>query len=91
MPGFWVSPTADAPPSLTVIGSSNYGRRSTVRDVETNLLVTTTEPTLRAALADEVANLRKWTEPVDDATFAAPDRRVAWGVKLAARLLRDKL
>ena len=53
--------------------------------------MTTTEPTLRAALADEVANLRKWTEPVDDATFAASDRRVAWGVKVAARLLRDKL
>lgn len=86
-----MSPANDAPPSLTVIGSSNYGRRSTVRDVETNLLVTTTSPTLRAALAGEVDNLREWTEPVDDATFAAPDRRVALGVKLAARMLRDKL
>ena len=72
-----------------IIGSSNYGRRSAVRDIEANVLVTTTDPALRLAMADEVNRIRSWSVEVDERTFQRPDRRVALGVKVAAWCIQD--
>lgn len=79
-------------PALTLIGSSNYGRRSAARDLEANVLVTTTSPDLQARLKKEVEDIRTWAvDKVDDALFAKKDRRVKEGVKVAAKLIEDML
>lgn len=90
-PGALSHPHA-GPPNLTLVGSSNYGRRSAERDLEASLLVVTDGDPLKAALEREVAGLREWaTDVVDEKMFARPDRRVKVGVKLAAKAIRNML
>lgn len=79
-------------PFLTLIGSSNYGRRSAERDLEANVLVTTFSPELRKDLQEEIVQIRSWaTDVVDDKLFARKERRVGWGVRKAADAIKDKL
>ena len=99
--GVWLSPAAAAgadsgaraggevgkgDPTLTLVGSTNYGYRSAVRDIEVNLAVQTTSPALRKALGDELRNIHQHaTDKVDEALFRREDRRVGWINRLAAR------
>lgn len=79
-------------PNLTLIGSSNYGRRSAERDLEASLLVVTDGDGLKQALKQEVDNLREYaTDEVNEKMFARPDRKVKLGVKLAAKAIRNML
>lgn len=80
--------TEDGPliPYLTLIGSSNYGYRSAVRDVEVNAVVQTSSEELSSALGNELDNIRKHaTDKVDDALFGRKDRKVGPINKIAAR------
>lgn len=80
------------PPYLTLIGSSNYGRRSAARDLEANVLVTTDAGELQHRLKAELDGIRRYaTDPVDESLFARKDRRVPWGVKVAAKVIEDML
>lgn len=88
--GIWLN-TADGNPFATVIGSSNYGPRSASRDTEVNALVMTSNRGLQEQLRAEITNLREHTQVVTDETFTLPGRRVGWGVKIAAWLIKDML
>jgi CDP-diacylglycerol--glycerol-3-phosphate 3-phosphatidyltransferase len=48
--GLWVSLNERAPPSVTMIGSPNFGQRSSERDLEAQALVITKNENLRQAL-----------------------------------------
>ncbi|SCV68094.1 BQ2448_215 [Microbotryum intermedium] len=88
----WMRHTHPEPPWLTVIGSSNYGSRSASRDLEANVLLTTSSPHLRKALGKELEVLRTYAiDLVDDELFARKDRVVPWGVKIAAKVIEDML
>ncbi|KAL8279179.1 hypothetical protein RQP46_008435 [Phenoliferia psychrophenolica] len=79
-------------PYLTLIGSSNYGRRSAERDLEANVLLTTYSAELRADLQDEILGIRQYAvDLVDDQLFARSERRVPWGVKVAAKAIETML
>jgi CDP-diacylglycerol--glycerol-3-phosphate 3-phosphatidyltransferase len=79
-------------PLLTLIGSSNYGRRSAERDVEANLLITTFSPSLRKDLLAEIALTRKYaTDLVDEKLFERKDRQVSRGVKIASKVIENML
>lgn len=79
-------------PTATLIGSSNFGRRSAERDLEAGLLVVTDGEQLRTKLKAEVDGLRSWADDVvDRSLFARPERKVGWGVRLAARSIRNML
>ncbi|KAK4705960.1 hypothetical protein P7C70_g250, partial [Phenoliferia sp. Uapishka_3] len=79
-------------PYLTLIGSSNYGRRSAERDLEANLLLTTYSTELRSDLQEEIHGIRKYAvDLVDDQLFARKERRVPWGVKVAAKAIETML
>ena len=81
-----------SPPFLTLIGSSNFGSRSASRDLEAGVLVTTQNSNLRWALENEVRSIRKYADVlVDRALFAKPDRRVPWGVRVAANAIETML
>lgn len=83
--GIWLSPRGHEP-TLTVVGSSNYGYRSAVRDLEVNLIIQTFSPDLRRELAKEIEHIGMYAvEKVDEALFAKTDRKVGWINKLAAR------
>ncbi|KAK9899372.1 hypothetical protein P389DRAFT_168340 [Cystobasidium minutum MCA 4210] len=79
-------------PHLTLIGSSNYGYRSAVRDVEVNAVIQTSSDELQIALGNELDNIRKHAnDKVDDALFERKDRRVGPINKLAAKVIADML
>lgn len=88
-----ISPSKNSNPVATVIGSSNYGPRSTTRDMEINFLITTICPNLQQSLSNELRNLNQnqWTELVDRDVFLRKDRVVPVGVKFASWLIRDML
>lgn len=89
--GLWVSfPGAVQPedPSLTVIGSSNYTKRSYELDLEANVIIATSDPSLRRRLGEEVAWLNEYAKPVGEAEFEKPERKVSVGVRLSMWLVR---
>ncbi|GAA5823393.1 hypothetical protein JCM10212_004314, partial [Sporobolomyces blumeae] len=80
------------PPFLTLIGSSNYGSRSATRDLEANVLVTTQGRGLRKRLEQELARIRNDArDKVDARLFEREDRKVPWGVKVAAKAIESML
>ncbi|KAK4055148.1 CDP-diacylglycerol--glycerol-3-phosphate 3-phosphatidyltransferase [Microbotryomycetes sp. JL201] len=79
-------------PCLSLIGSSNYGRRSASRDLEANVLIQTTSRDLSLELKREVESIREYAvDRVNDRLFAKKDRKVKEGVKVAAKLIEDML
>lgn len=95
--GLWVTfpspPTSTAPendqdPSLTVIGSSNYTKRSYELDLEANVIIATSDPGLRRRLGEEVKWLGEHAKPVDEAEFEKPERKVSVSVRLSMWLVR---
>ncbi|XP_059470727.1 CDP-diacylglycerol--glycerol-3-phosphate 3-phosphatidyltransferase, mitochondrial [Neocloeon triangulifer] len=59
--GLWYQNSLEEQPELTLVGSPNFGERSTVRDLELQLAVVTTHKGLRSQLAEEVHDLKKGT------------------------------
>ncbi|WFD08173.1 CDP-diacylglycerol--glycerol-3-phosphate 1-phosphatidyltransferase [Malassezia vespertilionis] len=75
--GVWITPPSSSMPSVTLIGSSNYGARSEKFDLECSLLVSTTAPKLRKTLQKEVLEMRyDARDVIDSAVFASPERKV---------------
>jgi CDP-diacylglycerol--glycerol-3-phosphate 3-phosphatidyltransferase len=100
--GLWISlPTAPntssaeneaAPvqedPSITVIGSSNYTKRSYELDLEANVVIATSDPGLRRRLGDEVKWLGEHAKPVDESEFEKEERKVSMSVRLSMWAVR---
>ncbi|KAF9917328.1 CDP-diacylglycerol--glycerol-3-phosphate 3-phosphatidyltransferase [Lobosporangium transversale] len=88
--GLWVYPPNSVLPVMTTIGSPNFGYRSIVRDLEAQLLMVTSNHSLRKSLHEELHALRHYTYPVTERTFKAVDRQApAWvgGVSRAIRTM----
>lgn len=75
-------------PSLTVIGSSNYTKRSYELDLEANVIIATTDPSLRRRLGEEVKWLGEHARPVDESEFEKPERQVSLSVRLSMWAVR---
>ena len=75
-------------PSLTVIGSSNYTKRSYELDLEANVIIATSDPGLRRRLGEEVKWLNKHATPVDEGEFEKPERKVSVAVRLSMWAVR---
>jgi CDP-diacylglycerol--glycerol-3-phosphate 3-phosphatidyltransferase len=89
--GLWVtfpSEEASEDPSLTVIGSSNYTKRSYELDLEANVVIATSDPGLRKRLGEEVKWLGEHAKAVDESEFEKPERRVGMSVRLSMWLVR---
>ena len=87
------TPASDVPaeqedPSLTVVGSSNYTKRSYELDLEANVIIATSDPGLRRRLGEEVKWLGEYAKPVDESEFEKPERKVGVGVRLSMWLVR---
>lgn len=83
--GLWVTLPggADVGPSLTVVGSSNYTRRSYSLDLEAGALVVTENEALRRRLAEEQRWLGAHAEVVTRDDLARNERRVGLRVRVA--------
>jgi CDP-diacylglycerol---glycerol-3-phosphate 3-phosphatidyltransferase len=72
--GMWFSPSVHSPPQLTIVGSSNFGRRSYGCDLESQLVMFTRSPVLRQKLHDEYQQLTQPAELVSDQVWTRTDR-----------------
>lgn len=96
--GLWVtfpssssSPSSEADkedPSLTVIGSSNYTKRSYELDLEANVVIATSDPGLRRRLGEEVKWLGEHAKKVDEKEFEKPEKKVGMNVRMAMWAVR---
>ncbi|XP_020300212.1 CDP-diacylglycerol--glycerol-3-phosphate 3-phosphatidyltransferase, mitochondrial isoform X3 [Pseudomyrmex gracilis] len=72
--GLWYTFPNQQKPSLTLVGSPNFGYRSVNRDLETQLALVTKNKKLQNALHEEQARLFSCAKPVTRKTFSQQDR-----------------
>jgi CDP-diacylglycerol---glycerol-3-phosphate 3-phosphatidyltransferase len=93
--GVWLTvPTLPEGPTKTLIGSSNFGSRSALRDLECTLLIETKgdKNEFSRSLKGEVEALREDAKDVvSDELFQREERKVHWGVKLATEVIKGRL
>ena len=79
-------------PFLTILGSSNYTRRSYSLDLESNIVILTKNESLQNELRNELNHLFKNTKDVTLNDFKEdPEKHVKPGVKIATKLLGRRL
>lgn len=79
-------PNEDSP-SITLVGSSNYTKRSYSLDLEMNALVVTKDENLKKRLGAEAYWLQENTQKVTIEDFQRTERRVSLKVRLALWLV----
>lgn len=63
--GLWYYPPGSEFPSLTLVGSPNFGERSVKRDLETQLAIVTENEELRKQMHEECSGLYKLALPIE--------------------------
>ncbi|RIB15407.1 hypothetical protein C2G38_2018086 [Gigaspora rosea] len=86
--GLWCYLNEQQWPSLTIIGSSNYGHRSTERDLEAQVILITTNDSLKKAMHDELNHLRENTIVVTNETFAQVNRKVPYLFRIITKIIK---
>lgn len=86
--GLWVTLPGNKDPSISVIGSSNYTKRSYSLDLEANALIVTENEELKQRLGEEQRWLKENTSIVTRDDFAKADRRVSLKVRIAMAIVK---
>lgn len=81
--GLWVTLPREPGPSMTVVGSSNYTKRSYSLDLEAGALVVTENDDLKKRLGQEQQWLQEYAAPVTLDDLAKNERRVSIKVRMA--------
>ncbi|KAK4501888.1 hypothetical protein PRZ48_007697 [Zasmidium cellare] len=81
--GIWVTLPNDAHPSISLIGSSNYTKRSYSLDLEANTLIVTRNTDLQRRLGEEEKWLQEYATPMTRDDYARTERRVGLHVRIA--------
>jgi CDP-diacylglycerol---glycerol-3-phosphate 3-phosphatidyltransferase len=86
--GLWVSLDGEAEPSISVVGSSNYTRRSYSLDLETGAVIVTRDEGLKERLRGERDALQDYAGRVGLDDFVKVERRVGIHVRIAMWIVR---
>ncbi len=81
--GLWVTLPGESNPSIALVGSSNYTKRSYSLDLEANALIVTENPELKKQLGEEQDWLQNHAKPVTCDDFTTNERRVSLKVRIA--------
>lgn len=81
--GLWVTLPGASNPSISLVGSSNYTKRSYSLDLEANALIVTQNEGLKKRLGDEQCWLQDHATAVTRDDFARTERRVGLKVRIA--------
>ncbi|KAI1430633.1 hypothetical protein GGR50DRAFT_684046 [Xylaria sp. CBS 124048] len=81
--GLWVTLPNEKDPSMSIIGSSNYTKRSYSHDLEAGALIVTRDEGLKKRLGAEQRWLQDFAKPVTLDDFASNERRVGLKVRIA--------
>jgi CDP-diacylglycerol--glycerol-3-phosphate 3-phosphatidyltransferase len=85
--GLWVSLDGEEGASVSVVGSSNYTKRSYSLDLEVGAVIVTTDEGLKARLGEERDSLGGFAEEVGMDEFIRTERRVGIRVRVAMWLV----
>jgi CDP-diacylglycerol--glycerol-3-phosphate 3-phosphatidyltransferase len=86
--GLWLTLPGESTPSVTIVGSSNYTRRSYELDIEAGVVVVTGDEGLRGRLGGEEGWLQEYATRVGREEFEREERRVGVTVRLAMWVVR---
>ena len=78
----------EAEPSITVVGSSNYTKRSYGLDLETGTVIVTRDEGLKGRLREEKDHLQDYAGRVGMDDFVKVDRRVGIHVRIAMWIVK---
>lgn len=81
--GLWVTLPGEQAPCLSLIGSSNYTKRSYSLDLEANTLIVTRNADLQRRLGEEQAWLQEHAMAMSRDDYARTERRVGLHVRIA--------
>ena len=81
--GLWITLSNEDDPSMSIIGSSNYTKRSYSHDLEAGALIITRDEDLKKRLGAEQRWLQDFAKPVTLDDFATNERRVGLNVRIA--------
>lgn len=81
--GIWVTLPGQQNPSISLVGSSNYTKRSYSLDLEANTMIVTSNPDLQRRLGEEEKWLQDYATPMTRDDYAKTERRVGLHVRLA--------
>jgi CDP-diacylglycerol---glycerol-3-phosphate 3-phosphatidyltransferase len=81
--GLWITLPGEPGPSLALVGSSNYTKRSYSLDLEANALILTENESLQKRLGEEQQWLQEHAVAVNRDDFARTDRRVSFRARVA--------
>ena len=87
--GLWAVLPGHGAPSLTMIGSPNFGHRSVRRDIEAQVALVTKDARLQKHLADESERLFADAAPVTSEDLVTPERRGPAYIGLLTRFIRN--
>ncbi|KAI1848690.1 hypothetical protein JX266_005549 [Neoarthrinium moseri] len=86
--GLWITLPKENNPSMTIIGSSNYTKRSYSHDLEAGALIVTENAELKKRLGEEQVWLQDYAKPVSREDFTRTDRRVGLHVRIAMWIVK---
>lgn len=86
--GLWVSLDGGTRPSISVVGSSNYTKRSYSLDLEAGAVIITRDEGLKEKLKDEKDALQEYAGQVGMDEFVKVERRVGIHVRIAMWIVR---
>lgn len=81
--GLWVSLDGEKEPSISVVGSSNYTKRSYGLDLEVGTAIVTVDESLKKRLREERDGLQEYAQVVGMDEFIKTERRVGIKVRIA--------
>ncbi|KAI8285139.1 CDP-diacylglycerol--glycerol-3-phosphate 3-phosphatidyltransferase [Colletotrichum sp. SAR 10_98] len=81
--GLWITLPGEKDPSISVVGSSNYTKRSYSHDLEAGAMILTKDENLKKRLGEEQTWLQEYAERVTREDFSKPERRVGLNVRIA--------
>ncbi|KAK5712296.1 CDP-diacylglycerol--glycerol-3-phosphate 3-phosphatidyltransferase [Elasticomyces elasticus] len=81
--GIWITLPGQDNPSISLVGSSNYTKRSYSLDLEANTMIVTSNPRLQRRLGEEEKWLQEYATVVTRDDYAKTERRVGLHVRIA--------
>ena len=81
--GIWITLPGESNPSISLVGSSNYTKRSHFLDLEANTLIVTRNPELQRRLGEEEKWLQDYATTMTRDDYAKTERRVGLHVRIA--------
>ncbi|XP_059157125.1 CDP-diacylglycerol--glycerol-3-phosphate 3-phosphatidyltransferase, mitochondrial-like [Physella acuta] len=87
--GLWYYLPSQPLPTLTLVGSPNFGHRSVYRDLECQVAIVTENKHLQEQLREEHVRMYSTSQPVTESTFERRDRFVPLWIRFVTKIIKN--